>query len=89
MYAVVTTKHRGVFSGLVELEDGDVVTLTGARMCVSWSRVTHGVLGLASQGPNKDCRIGPAVPRIRLRDVTAVIEMSDTAWAAWEAEPWT
>ena len=88
MHAVVTTKHRGVFAGLVESESGDVVTLVQARMCVYWETSMHGVLGLAAQGPSKACRIGPVVPRIKLRDVTALIEMSPDAVAAWEAEPW-
>lgn len=88
--AVVTTQHRGVFAGTLhsKSDDAKTVVLTDARMCVYWSRVTHGVLGLAAKGPNAECRVGPAVPSLCLYGVTAVIEMTDEAAKAWEAEPW-
>lgn len=90
MHAVITTEHRGVFAGQVEStsEDGKTVTLTDARMCVYWSQMTHGVLGLAADGPNAECRVGPKVPSIELRGVTATIKMTDEAVLAWDKEPW-
>jgi hypothetical protein len=85
---VVTTKHRGVFFGHMVEQEGTTVTLENARNCLCWSRVMRGFVGLATIGPNKDCRVGPAAKTIVLYDVTAIIEASDEAAAAWEAEPW-
>jgi hypothetical protein len=90
-FVVITTDQtrRGVFSGF--LEDGDVggtVTLSAARACVYWSAETRGVLGLAARGPAKGSRIGPAVPSLTVDGVTAIIDATDEARAAWEAEPW-
>lgn len=87
---VVTTKHRGVFFGY--LTNGDKlpseITLERARMCVYWSSALKGVLGLASIGPDSDCRISIAVPKLTLWDVTSVIECSSEAVVKWEGAPW-
>ena len=85
---VVTTKRRGVFGGLLKGRPGDAVTLTQARMCTSWSLAMRGVHGLASIGPDEECRIGVAVPELRLIGVTSVATMTPEAWERWEAEPW-
>jgi hypothetical protein len=45
-------------------------------------------MGLAANGPSSSCRIGPAAD-ITLRNITAVIAITDNARAAWEAAPWT
>ncbi|MHC4066974.1 MAG: DUF6948 domain-containing protein [Planctomycetota bacterium] len=92
-YVVVTTDHnrRGVFGGLLASYDKNTgrIELTEARNCLYWSKETHGVLGLASCGPQVGSRIGPAVSRIYLDGVTAVMEATAEARAAWEAEPWS
>jgi len=62
---------------------------TYVRMAVYWTAAVGGVVGLAASGPSKGCRIGPAAPAITLRDVTAVMEASPTAAAAWETELWS
>jgi len=87
---VVTTDkdRRGVFGGELISEDGDRVTLRNARMAVYWSADVHGVVGLAAGGPTTSCRISPAVPKIGLNGVTAVMDMTDEAKAAWDKEPW-
>lgn len=85
---LVTTAHRGVFFGLGTPSDAKTIRLEQARMCVSWSSDMHGVLGLASKGPSKNCRIGPAVPALTLNDVTMAVEVSPEAAAAWEKQPW-
>lgn len=87
-YLVVTTTHRGVFAGFGTPTDGDTITLTEARMCVYWTQDVRGVLGLAAGGPSKSCRITAAVPKITLSGVTAVMECSSDAKAAWERGPW-
>ena len=86
---VVCTQYRGVFFGYATDTSGDVVTLKRAHMCVYWEHAMHGVLGLASSGPSKGCRIGPSAETITLRGVTAVIEASPEAVAKWEAAPWS
>jgi len=57
-------------------------------MCVHWSSDVHGVMGLASSGPTKGCRIGPAVKAITLQGITAVMEASEAAEKAWKDSPW-
>jgi hypothetical protein len=87
---IVTTEHRGVFFGYIE-NDAKLpteITLNGVRNCVYWSGQTKGVLGLAAQGPNKECRIGPKVPSATLWKVTGVFDCTPVATEAWESEPW-
>lgn len=85
---VVTTKHRGVFFGYGEPSDSETIRLERARMCLYWPKENRGVIGLASDGPKQGSRVGPAAPAMVLRDVTAVMEASEAAAAAWESEPW-
>ena len=89
VYLVVTTAHRGVFGGYGRPSDASSIRLEHVRMAVSWTADVGGVVGLAASGPSKGCRIGPAAPAITLRDVTAVMEASPTAEAAWEDAPWS
>ena len=85
---VVTTVHKGVFFGYGEPSDKATVRIEKARMCVYWSADVKGVLGLAATGPSKNCKVGPAVPAITLREVTSVMEASEEAAKAWESGPW-
>lgn len=82
-YVVVTTAHRGVFAGYASKTDGPTVTLRAARLCLYWSVDLKGFMGLASHGPNTNCKIGPPA-NIELRDITAVVECTDKARDAWE-----
>ncbi|WP_407146289.1 DUF6948 domain-containing protein [Bradyrhizobium sp. ORS 86] len=84
---LVTTSHRGVFFGYATETDGEIIKLRGARNCLYWPTENKGFLGLASMGPLKGARVGPAAD-IELRDITCVAECSSTAVAAWEAAPW-
>jgi hypothetical protein len=87
---VVTTAHRGVFFGYTsDPETANPITLTQARNCVYWSADIRGFVGLATVGPNNNCRVGPAAPRMVVRDVTAVIAATPEAVAAWERGVWT
>lgn len=87
---VTTDKdRRGVFAGLLEADDGDTVILREVHMCVYWSPDVRGVLGLAAGGPTKSCRISKAAPRGRLNGVTAVVDLTPEAWAAWQGAPWS
>jgi hypothetical protein len=85
---IVTTQHRGVFFGFGKPSENKTIRLTNAQMCVYWSADVKGVLGLASTGPTKSCRIGPAVPAITLQDVTSITEASEEAAKAWASQPW-
>ena len=86
-YVLVTTEHRGVFAGYASDTDGDIVKLRQARNCIYWSAALKGFLGLATVGPDKDCKIGPAAD-IELRKITAVAAVTPEAQAKWEAAPW-
>lgn len=89
---LVTTKHRGVFFGYLESEElngcPEKIELSKCRNCLYWSRDVKGFIGLATSGPSGDCRIGPAVERITLFDVTSICEVSTDAAQKWEAAPW-
>ena len=85
---VVCTKYRGVFFGYADETQGDTIILKHARMCVYWDKALHGVMGLASSGPSSSCRVGPAVPQIELRGVSAIVAVEPQAVEKWEAEPW-
>jgi hypothetical protein len=85
---IVTTAHRGVFFGYATKTVGDVINLKRARLCVYWSADCKGFMGLAASGPTSTCRIGPPAD-IELRAVTAVLEVTRGAVAAWEKAPWS
>ena len=84
---LVTTAHRGVFFGYAAKTDGETIALKAARLCLYWSADVKGFMGLASTGPTALCRIGPAAD-ISLRNITAVLAVTDVARAAWEGAPW-
>jgi hypothetical protein len=85
---LVTTEHRGVFFGYTKDPDAEVIELTNARLCLHWSADVKGFMGLAANGPSNSCRIGPAVPTIKLRKITAVLDVTTEAVKKWESEPW-
>lgn len=89
---LITTDNtkRGVFMGFIDPKDAGNETLeaTDVRMAVYWSADVKGVVGLASGGPTKSCRITPPAKRAVLKGVTAVMEITDKALKAWEKEPW-
>lgn len=87
-YVMVTTEHRGVFAGLSDDTSGDVIALKQARNCIYWSASLRGFLGLASDGPDSSCKIGPAAD-IELRKITSVVEVTPEARAKWEKAPWS
>lgn len=76
--------------GFIDPKDADKETLEAeeVRMAVYWSTDVRGVIGLASGGPTKSCRISPAAKKAVLKGVTAVLEITEEALAAWRKEPW-
>jgi hypothetical protein len=87
-HVLITTRERGVFTGILADDQGTTVTLTEARMCTYWSRAMRGVFGLAKIGPDSACRIGPAADSLTLHGVTAICDMTPEAVERWRAEPW-
>lgn len=84
---IVTTAHRGVFFGYAEDTTGETIRLERSRLAVYWDTETKGFMGLAVDGPSTQCRIGkPAT--ITLRNITAVLEVSDEAVKKFESAPW-
>ena len=84
---IVTTAHKGIFFGFASDTSGATIKLRAARLCVYWSSDLRGFMGLASHGPNGNCKIGPAAD-IELRDITSVVEVSKDAVERWEKAPW-
>jgi hypothetical protein len=84
---IVTTAHKGIFFGYAKSTSGPTIQLRGARLCVYWSSDLRGFMGLASHGPNGNCKIGPAAD-IELRDITSVVEVTKDAADKWNLAPW-
>lgn len=83
---LVTTEFRGVFFGYVKdaKKAPAEITLTGVRNCIYWTANSGGFLGLASAGPNKDCRIGRRADQVTLYKITSVTPVSPEAEKSWE-----
>lgn len=82
---LVTTKHRGVFAGLVK-NDHDMkktcFALSKAKMAIYWG-TTKGVLELAQTGPTEKSRISAMADIPMLQDVTLIAEITEEAWKKW------
>lgn len=85
---LVTTAHKGVFFGYAADYSGKSIELRAARNCVYWPTEQRGFLGLASEGPVKGSRVGPAAD-ILLHDITSVAKCTDAAEKAWLSAPWS
>mgnify|MGYP001608872736 CR=1 FL=1 len=85
---LVTTSHKGVFFGYAKETDGAIIKLRAARNCIYWPVEQKGFLGLASEGPVKGARVGPAAD-LELRDITSVAVCTPEAVEAWEKSPWS
>ena len=86
---VVFTDYRGVFFGWMKPEDEEAenMTLTGVRNCIYWAKSIGGVFGLAAEGPNASCQIGPVAPSLHLKKVHGVAKCNGAATKAWETAP--
>lgn len=84
---LVTTEFRGVFFGYVK-DDKNLpaeITLTKVRNCIYWTSSIGGFLGLASKGPDSNCKIGTEVEELRLFKITSVSPVSDEAAKKWNS----
>ncbi len=84
---LVTTEYKGVFFGYATNTDGDTIKLKRARNCIYWPAQNKGFMGLASDGPHKEAKIGPPAD-IELRKITSVSEVTDTAEKVWNEFKW-
>ena len=83
---LVTTEFRGVFFGFVKNEESlpEEITLTDCRNCIYWSSSVGGFLGLASKGPDSQCKIGSQIKEITLYKITSVTPVEEKAVEAWK-----
>ena len=81
---------RGVFSCIVNEQDraNENIEAEDIRMVVSWSADVKGIIGLASTGPSKHCKISPAVKKGLIKGVVGFFELTDDAYKNFEKEPW-
>lgn len=83
---LVTTQHRGVFYGEVP-DDQDMTATTmalkEARCAIRWA-TEDGVAELASEGPNKNSKVGATADLEALHDITAVWAVTDKAREQWK-----
>ncbi len=84
---LITTKHRGVFAGLVP-EDQDLaaptMALSQARMAIYWG-TKRGLMQLCETGPTEKSRISAPADIPVLHDITAVFAITPEAWSKWQA----
>ena len=83
---IVTTEHRGVFFGFVkdDKKAPSEITITEMRNVIYWPKEVDGVFGLASNGPNKDTKLGARIKEIKLYKVTSVFEVEPDALKKWK-----
>ena len=84
---LVTTEFRGIFFGYAKdmKKLPAEITLKNARNCLYWSSECNGFLGLASDGPNKECKIGAKVPKLTIYKITSVSPTTKKAAKKWDA----
>lgn len=88
---LVTTAHRGIFFGFAtpaECERARTeksIALTNARNCLYWTAAMQGFIGLASIGPDRECKIGPVALELTLNDITSVVACTPGAVDKWES----
>lgn len=84
---LVTTRHRGVFAGLIPDDQDLTVTqmpLKDARMAICFG-TSRGLMELCDTGPTSKSRISAPADIPMLHDITAVMGISDKAWEKWTA----
>jgi hypothetical protein len=86
-FVLICTDKRGVFAGWVTDPTADPLPVRGAQMAVYWSTAMKGVTGLATKGPDENCRISEPAD-LTLNGITMVASVTEAARAKWEAQPW-
>lgn len=85
---VILTEFKEIFFGFTTDTSGDRVLLRQARQACYYSADTHGLLGLAVNGPAKGSNIGPTADHLECRRVVNVLECTSEAVAKWEKAKW-
>ncbi len=84
---LITTRHRGVFAGLID-DDQDLeaksMPVRQCRMAIRWN-TTRGVMELAETGPNPNSLISAVADVPMLHDITAIFTLTPEAWAKWKS----
>lgn len=82
---LVTTKHRGVFAGVIDNKNIAATSfpLERARMAIYWG-TTKGLMQLAETGPTSSSKISAPADIPMLHDVTAVFAITEEAWQKWQ-----
>jgi hypothetical protein len=83
-YVLVTTAHRGVFYGKLEVESKDHAILHNCRNVIMFG-TKGGFLELADTGPTDSSKIGATAPITKLYDITSVTICSEEANAKWDS----
>lgn len=86
-FVLICTEKRGVFAGWVTDPTADPLPVRGAQMAVYWTKAMKGVTGLATIGPDAECRISEPCD-MTLVGITMVGKVTESARARWEAQPW-
>jgi hypothetical protein len=87
-YVIVRCNRAGVFAGTLESQEGQQVTLRGARKLWRWSGATE-TLQIAAEGVKrpKDCRFTMEVDSIVLTDAIEIIPTTTAAEVNIKAVP--
>jgi hypothetical protein len=93
-YCLILTSTRGVYAGLVDLQqaDGDTIRdVEKLRHVYYWAShggADDGVYALATLGPAEGSKVGPPVDVPLLRNVEKIVRIEAAAAPAWERASW-
>lgn len=90
-YVIVRTYSAGVFAGVLDEVDKDLVRIKDARRLWYWSGASS-LSELATKGVSRpeDCKFPAAIPEIICRDWIEIIPTSETSRKSIEGvKPWT
>ena len=87
-WVVVLTENKEIFCGKCKDYEAVPLELSGVRQAVYFSADTHGLLGLATDGPAKGSRIGPKVERMLIYRPVNIILCAPEAVETWAAAGW-
>lgn len=87
-YVLITTVHRGIFAGWASDTSGETIKLRDGRNVFYFAVASDkGFVGLATVGPAHGSKIGPRCD-MEIRNVTAILEVSENARERFEASSW-
>ena len=90
-YVIVRTYSAGVFAGILDAVDGEVVRVKDARRLWYWSGASS-LSELAVKGVSRpgSCKFPAAVPEVTLRNWIEILPATEAATRSIEGvKPWT